>query len=122
MTGIVGLSVNFTWSFSGDVLSVSWGLRKKDGVIGFENNGVLVSLDKKGPVSVAVPSAYTARVSGSGDASSGQVIFTLSQIKSSDQGFYGCRIDPTDGFYAQKFDSVYLAVNGEYDFLHIKDT
>ena len=91
-------------------------------MIDFENNGVLVSLNKNGPVSVAVPSAYVTRVSGSGDASSGQVIFTLSQIKSSDQGFYGCQIYPTDAFDRQEFDSVHLAVNGEYDFLHIKDT
>ena len=117
VTGIVGLSVNFTWSFSGDVDSVDWGL-KKDGVNDFENNGVLVSLSKKGPVSTAVPSAYSGRVSGSGDASSGQVVFSLSQVKTSDDRLYGCRISPSDvSADTQKLDSVYLEVNGEYPFV-----
>ena len=118
VTGLVGSSVNFTWSFNGDVNSVYWGL-KRDGGIGFKNNGVLVCLGKNGPLSVKVPSAYSGRVSGRGDASSGQVIFTLSQIKSSDERFYGCLISPTDDFDSQKFDSVYLAVKGEYAFLYI---
>ena len=113
--GLVGSSVNLSWSFSGDVNSVDWGL-KKDGVNGIENNGVLVSLDKNGSVPVTVPSAYSGRVSGSGDASSGQVIFTLSQIKSSDERFYGCLINPTDFFAVRQIDSVYLAVKGEYAF------
>ncbi len=112
MTGLVGSSVNFTWSFSGDVDTVDWGL-KKDGVNGFVNNGRLVSLDKSGSVSVTVPSAYSGRVSGSGDVSSGQAIFTLSSIRKSDDRYFGCRISPTDSFMSQKFDLVYLAVKGE---------
>ncbi|XP_078379646.1 uncharacterized protein LOC144662658 [Oculina patagonica] len=109
VTGLVGSSVNFTWSFSGDVDTVDWGL-KKDGVNGFVNNGRLVSLDKSGSVSVTVPSAYSGRVSGSGDVSSGQAIFTLSSIRKSDDRYFGCRISPTDSFMSQKFDLVYLAV------------
>jgi len=113
VTGLVGSSVNFTWSFSGDVDSVSCGL-KKDGVNVIKNDGKLVSLDKNGLVSVTVPSEYNGRVSGSGDASSGQVTFTLSSIRMSDEGFYGCNIKPTDTFDDENFDSVYLAVKGEY--------
>ena len=113
VTGLVGSSVNFTWSFNGDVDSVIWGL-KKDGVNVIKNNGKLVSLDKNGPVSVAVPSEYSGRVSASGDASSGQVTFTLSLIRMSDKGSYGCNIRPTDTFDSEKFDFVYLAVKGEY--------
>lgn len=113
VTGLAGASFNFTWSFSGDVSTVNWGL-KRDGVNIIENDGVLVSVDKKGPASKTVPSAYCGRVNGSGDASSGQVIFTLSQIKSSDARFYGCTIFPTDPYDQSKFDSVYLAVKGEY--------
>ena len=121
VTGLVGTSVNFTWSFSGDVDTVDWGLRKT-GVNDIADNGLLVSLNKNGTVSVTVPSAYNGRVSGSGDVSSGQVIFTLSQIKSSDKRFYGCRINPTDVFNdQQQFDSVYLAIKGEYAFV-IQDT
>ena len=113
VTGLVGSSVNFTWSFSGDVDSVSWGL-KKDGVDIIKNGGELVSLNKNGPVSLAVPLSYSGRVSGSSDASFSQVTFTLSSIRMSDKGFYGCKITPSGIFYEEKFDSVYLAVKGEY--------
>ncbi|KAL9964758.1 hypothetical protein ACROYT_G028439, partial [Oculina patagonica] len=50
------------------------------------------------------------RVSGSGDVSSGQVIFTLSSIRKSDERYYGCRIDMSTDFNSPKFDSVYLEV------------
>ena len=113
VTGLVGSSVNFTWSFSGDVDSVVWGL-KKDGVDVIQNGGKLVYLDKNGPVPVTVPSAYSGRVSESGDVSSGQVTFTLSSIRMSDERFYGCKIKPTDLFDQQAFDAVYLAVKGEH--------
>ena len=116
MTGLVGSSLNFTWSFAGDTRRVSFGL-KKAGVNSIESNGLLVSLDKNGPVAVAVPSAYNGRVNGSGDASSGQVIFTLSSVRKRDERFYGCLIVPTDGFDQQKFDSVYLVVEGELHFI-----
>lgn len=112
VTGLAGASVNFTWSFSG-VKSVEWGL-KADGGKFIEDGGVLVFLDQNGPVSIPVPPAYSGRVNGRGDASSGQVIFTLSQISTSDERSYGCKISPTAGFDDQKFDSVYLTVNGEY--------
>ena len=112
VTGLVGSSLNFTWSFSGDVNLVIWGL-KKDGVNGIKNGGELVYRDKNGPVLIPVPSAYGGRVSGSGDASSGQVTFTLSLIRMNDKGFYGCNIEPTDIVDPEKFDSVYLAVKGE---------
>ena len=113
VTGLVGSSINFTWSFSGDVDSVIWGL-KKDAVDIIKNGGQLVYLDKNGPTPVAVPLAYSGRVSGSGDASSGQVTFTLRSINLTDKGFYGCNIQPTDIVHQEKFDSVYLAVKGEY--------
>ncbi|XP_078379932.1 uncharacterized protein LOC144662852 [Oculina patagonica] len=112
-TGLVGSSVNFTWSFSGDVDNVDWGL-KRDGMRDLENGGILVTIKQNGVVSVPAPSAYSGRVSGSGDVSSGQVIFTLSSIRKSDEKYYGCRIDKVTDFDPAKFDSVYLAVRGEY--------
>ena len=111
MTGLAGSSVNFTWSFSGDVKEVHWGL-KRDGLNLMENNGILVSLGKSGPVSVTVPPAYNGRVTGSGDIFSGQVIFPLSSIRKSDERFYGCSIRPTGIFESDDFDSVYLVVEG----------
>lgn len=114
VTAIVGSSVNFTWTFTGDVDTIDWGL-KKTGVDDIADNGVLVSLSKSGPVSVAVPPAYNGRVSRRGDVSSGQVIFTLTSIKEGDGRFYGCRIKPTDVFSdVNQFDPVYLEVKGEY--------
>ncbi|XP_078379478.1 tyrosine-protein kinase receptor Tie-1-like isoform X3 [Oculina patagonica] len=109
ITGLVGSSVNFTWSFSGDIEMVDWGL-KKGGVNDFDNSGILVTIKPNGHVTVPAPSAYSSRVSGNGDVSSGQVIFTLRLIRKNDERYYGCRIDKTTDLYPPKFDSVYLAV------------
>ncbi|XP_078379871.1 uncharacterized protein LOC144662805 isoform X2 [Oculina patagonica] len=67
-------------------------------------------MKKIGLVSIPVPLPYSGRVSGSGDVSSGQVIFTLSSIRKSDERYYGCRIDMSTDFNSPKFDSVYLEV------------
>ena len=118
MTALIGSSVNFTWSFSAGsygVGSVSWGL-KEDGLDRFINNGVLVYLDQSGnPASLpSIPAGYTGRMSGSrsGSIFSGQVLFTLSSIKKSDDRYYGCRIDPISPFDLERFDRVYLVVQG----------
>ncbi len=119
VTGLVGSSINFTWSFFGDAMRVYWGL-KRDGVNVFENSGILVSLYRRGLVSVTAPLAYNRRVNGSGDVSSGQVIFTLSSIRKSDQRFYGCMIYPYyPPLYRRVFDSVYLAVEGEFHLMSL---
>jgi len=111
--GLIGSSVNFTWSFSGNIRSISWGL-KHAGIDVIQNNGVLVFMDKSGSLSVTVPPAYNGRVSGSGDVASGLAIFTLSSIKNSDERFYGCAIRPNDGFDNERFDAVHLVVEGGY--------
>lgn len=114
VTASVGSLVNFTWKFTGDVDTVDWGL-KKTGVDDIADQGLLISLSKSGPVSVIVPPAYNGRVSRKGDVSSGQVIFTLTSIKESDERLYGCRIKPSDVFSdVNQFDPVYLEVKGEY--------
>ena len=110
---MIGSSVNFTWSFTGDIQSVSWGLKHAN-INALKNNGVLVYMDKSGSVSVAVPPAYNGRVSGSGDVTSGLAIFTLSSIKKSDERFYGCVIRPYDTFDYERFDAVHLVVQGGY--------
>lgn len=110
---MIGTSVNFTWSFSGDVQSVSWGLKHARINI-IQNNGVLVFMDKSGSVSVTIPPAYNGRVSGSGNVTSGLAIFTLSSIKKSDERFYGCVIRPNDAFDNEHFDAVHLVVEGGY--------
>jgi len=47
VTALVGSSVNFTWSFSGDVDQVYWGVTKA-GVKEIDAGGLLVSLDVNG--------------------------------------------------------------------------
>ena len=113
VTGLVGSSLNFTWSFSGDVILVDWGLPLAGANL-FENGKRLVSLAKAVSAVLPVPAEYAGRVSGrrSGNASSGLAIFTLANIKKDDERFYGCRLSPAapDGFTL--FDTVYLFVEG----------
>ncbi len=111
VTGLVGSSVNFTWSFTGDVRSVSWGL-KHDRYHDLQINGALVELRKVGLVPLTVPSAYNGRVSGRGDVSSGQVTFTLSSIRHSDERFYGCLLRSNVDFESPRFDDVHFVVEG----------
>ena len=114
MTGSVGSSVNFTWSFSGDVAIVlKWGLKKRD-ANDFESNGVLVTINRFGVASLSGPPSYSTRVSGSrgGSPYSGQVIFTLTSITKTDARYYGCQLSPLTGFDSAIFDSVLLVVEG----------
>ena len=78
VTGLVGSSVNFTWSFSGNVYTIDWGI-KKDGANALNASSRLISLDPTGSVYVPVPAVYAGRVSGTrhGDSSSAQAVFTL---------------------------------------------
>lgn len=113
VTGLVGSSVNFTWSFSGDVRLVDWGLSLAGANL-FQNGKRLVSLTKVAAVPLSVPAAYAGRVSGrrSGNASSGLAIFTLANITKNDERFYGCRLNPTAPDGSTLFDTVYLFVEG----------
>ena len=114
VTGSVGSSVNFTWSFSGgDPIILKWGLKRRD-VDVFESNGILVTINQLGTVSLSGPSSYSTRVSGSrsGGLSSGQAIFTLTSITKSDGRYYGCQLSPLTGFDSSIFDSVLLVVEG----------
>ena len=106
---MLGSYVQFTWNFSGSARSVTWGL-KKAGEDVLDVN--LVSLTNSGP-SLTTDPTYSGRVSGNGDISSGHVIFTLSSIRRSDEGYYGCRITPTDDFASLKLDFLYLVIRGE---------
>ena len=106
MTGLIGSSVNFTWSFYGDVGTVNWGLPNA-AVNSIKT--ILVSITKAGKVA-----ANNGRVSGSrtGDSSSGQVIFTLSNIRQDDERLYLCQIKPpTPG--SNKVDTVKFVAQSE---------
>lgn len=118
VTGLIGSSVNFSWSFSNGtkgVRGVLFGLIKDHRARDFIPNGILVAFGESGsPESVPVPVQYNGRVSGSydGNTSTVHAIFTLSSIEKDDERFFGCRVSPQYSFDAEVFDSVYLNVAG----------
>ena len=105
--------MNFTWSFTGDVRTVTWGL-KKAGANVLNSNGRLAYLDRSGFVPVSVADTYAGRVSLIGAIASGQATFTLSSVTNNDETLYGCEIGSTGLFPETKFDPVRLVVEGEY--------
>ena len=113
VTGLVGSTVNFKWSFSGDVRRVVWGITS-DGSHYLEYE--LVSLHTAGSVALVLPSEYAGRVNGSrsGDSSSGHAIFTLSNIRKEDEKFYACLIRPTIPDETSHYDYVRLFVEGRF--------
>ena len=108
--GTVGSSVDFKWSYTGDVKLVNWGLALS-GASSFDNNQLLKALGKSGSVALTPPAAYTGRVSGS--RSGGQATFTLTNLKKDDARYYGCRIDPSQPDDSAQFDKVKLVVQGK---------
>ena len=114
MTGSIGHSVTFVWTFSGAVDTVTWSI--KEAGLDAYTNGRLVVLDERG-VNVLPPrsvrNAYRGRVSGnrSGDSVSGQATFTPSQ---DDERFYGCFIKPDDPNHETIVDFVHLFLVGMY--------
>ena len=112
MFGKVGSSFNFTWTFSDGVESVIWGLKSSTSET-VDPNKRLVSIGINGQQPLTPPQAYVGRVSGSGSAPSGSVIFILTNIKKSDEANYGCQIFPV-GAFNPVFDYVRLVVQGGY--------
>lgn len=112
--GTVGSSVEFTWSFSGGVRAVDWGLKRA----GLADIGeILVSLSvSSATLPPAIPPVeYRRRVRGrlNGDSSSGKAIFALSNITRGDQRLFGCKITAS-GFPLRKYDFVQLIVEGRW--------
>ena len=119
VTGLVGSSVSFSWSFFGaldGIDTIDWGL-KSDGVSNLATVLVTIKVSLGGPIPVSIPPDYSGSVNGNftGTKFSGQVIFTLSSIKTSYKGYYGCRLNPISDFDSSQFDYVYLAVEGGYN-------
>lgn len=120
MIGVVGSSVNFTWSFSGGLDGVVWAIMPP-GSYHIQDDKRLVFLDNDGnSLIIPVLAEYIGRVSGSrsGNASSGQIIFTLSNIKNTDEKRYGWRFSPTYIWDPRPVDSVLFIVYGKPVFLH----
>ncbi|XP_068733708.1 uncharacterized protein [Montipora capricornis] len=110
ISGTVGSSVNFTWTFSGGVEKITWGLKNQD-YPGDIKPKLVVLYTSDSSVSVQAPPSYSQRVSGVfvGDASSGtgQAIFTIFDIKKEDQVFYSCQLTKIQNYV----DNVQLTVD-----------
>ena len=113
MTGLVGSSVNFTWSFSGDnghaVATATWGLPIKD-LKGIKTR--LVTIDVLG----GSVTTHSGRVSGQRSSTSptGQVIFTFKDIRKDDAKLYACLIVPSLPVTPLQIDTVRFVVEGGY--------
>ena len=109
--GTLGSSLNFTWTFTGDMKSAEWGT-KKSGVN--EIDTILVALTTTGSGPVALPPRYAERVNGTwdGKTSPGRVTFTLNSIRENDGGFYACQIAPVNLLTSAVVDTVQLFVRG----------
>ena len=109
--GTLGSSVNFTWTFTGDMISVNWGT-KQSGVDKIHT--LLVALTTTGSGPVVLPPRYAQRVNGTwdGETSPGRVTFTLTSIRENDDNFYACQIAPVNLLTSEVFDTVQLVVRG----------
>ena len=85
----VGLSVNFTWEFSGDVGAVDWRIKRAGVTNDFESNGKILSLNKNG-AQTFLNSGFVSPVTGSrsGNLKSGEVFFSLNAISEQDAKHY----------------------------------
>ena len=114
LTGRIGHSATFAWTFSGGVDTVTWGLANDAGT---DIDKMLVSLDVLNANVVQpglVPGAYRGRVNGTrtGGSSSGQASFTLYDVTKNDERFYGCSLTPDGPDGLRISDFVQLVVVG----------
>lgn len=122
VTGGIGHSMNFTWTFSGAVDTITWALANNAVDDIDKSRGRLVYLDSRGVdvlPSQSVPGAYKGRVNGTrtGDSSSGQAHFTLYNVTNDDEGYYGCLLNPETPNEGDILDFVQLVVVGMYMYL-----
>ena len=113
MTGVLGLSVNFTWAFSGgNVDRIEWGIKKKGAAAAIED--VLVSIDKLQTITTIDNGPYSGRVSGNWDGSSpGHATFTLNSVQKPDEKFYVCTLAPENVLGQLVPDTFQLIVEGK---------
>lgn len=116
VTGVLGSSFNFSWTFNGgSAKMIQWGT-KRTGSFAFVET--LVTITKSTTVTITTisdPSPYSGHVGGFWDGTSpGQVTFTLNLTRKEDERIYMCRI--RDGLLDGEviFDTVKLLVLGRY--------
>ena len=113
IVGILGASVNFTWTFNGgDVKAVQWGTKIDGALVAIKDS--LVQIDKILTVVKTTNPPYSGRVSGVWNGSSpGQVTFTLNSIQKADERLYVCKIIPDVLGDPEDVDTVELLVVGK---------
>lgn len=111
--GYLNSTVNFTWTFSGDLRVVDWGT-KQSGAIDLDQK--LVSLNENGQISLNVPPLYSGRVNGSWDGRTpGKLLFTLASIKEEDGNqIFICKLSPKVLVAPAVYDTVQLIVRGKF--------
>ena len=96
MTGVLGSSINFTWTFTGAFRTASWGIKNdNDDRVKLE----LVYADRTGTVTVRDIAEYKHRVSGhwNGRYSPGQLTFILTSLETADARFFSCIVSDNGG-------------------------
>ena len=108
---MVNSSFNFSWSFSGDVKDITWGVWDTASKVFLTE---LVKVTQSAAVLVSSSSTYYGRVVGSrrGSSPNGEVIFTLLSITEKDETIYGCVLYPRNHDSKTKYDTVKLVVKG----------
>lgn len=112
MTGRLGSSLNFTWTFTGNLKLANWGTKRS---IDDEIDDLLVSLSIRGLESVNVPPLYDGRVTGSWDGKTnpGRVVYTLTSLQKEDNKIFVCKITPVDLLARALYDTFQLIVIGK---------
>ena len=109
----MGSSVNFAWTFTGNPVTIDWGIKEAD-ADRFQPNGRILSVDRVGSQTV-FNQKYYGRINGirSGNSQSGKVVFTLSNITMKDMELYLCLLRAGFGD-SNQYDDVKLVVKGNY--------
>ena len=110
LNGRAGSPFNFTWTFSGDVGTIEWGI-KESGLNDFTKNGKILSL-KTGGQQQLLNSRYDGRVTGY--RMSGQVVFTFNTVNRSDMKTYLCVLRAANPRHPDQYDHVHLFVEGNH--------
>ncbi|XP_068685547.1 neural cell adhesion molecule 2-like isoform X1 [Montipora foliosa] len=108
--GLVGSSLQFNWSVTGDVKSIRLGLSAANDPSSLDVTQILLTILKSGPDSSKTPAAYGGRVTGR--LISRLATFTLQDLKTSDSRYYVCEVTPLSGGDSPQSDYVLLSVVG----------
>ncbi|XP_022807773.1 tyrosine-protein kinase receptor Tie-1-like isoform X2 [Stylophora pistillata] len=104
VTGVAGLSVNFTWTFRGNLSEAQLWKVKSDG-----SSEIMISVFNTMKVKISRP--YVGRISAVWNGSSpGQITFMLNLTRVRDKGYYSCKLLPEDILDPTSYENVLLVV------------